>query len=788
MRPVRSISIDDVFNDALALDPSRRAEFLDRACEGDGELRREVESLLAAHEGAEDFLDLPGDGCVGSNPERWPQGTRVGPYQLERLLGVGGMGAVWEASRADNQYTQRVAIKFIRRDVATALARARFRRERQVLADLEHPGITRLIDGGATSEGLPYLVMELVVGVPIDRHCDEAGLGIDGRIELFREACEAVRFAHQRLVIHRDIKPANVLVTPDGRVKLLDFGVSRLLDAGAADGEGHGLLTALTPRYASPEQLTGGPVTTASDVYSLGVVLHELLTGALPTDGLPKPSEVAAMSATAPPDRAARVRRLRGDLDSIILKAIEPNIERRYASVDQLLDDLRREVAGLPVTARPATRAYRLAKFARRHRAGVIAASVAVATLISGLVISLAALVKVREAERVATAERRSALSAMERSERASEFLRELIGSANPYRHGGRRTLVDVLDEAAARVDVELGRQPEVAAEIHLTLGRSYASIWHWPKALRHAEAALELRRHLQTGEDLIIADCLALYGRALTWRRDPRSADIQRQALAIRRRLLSPEDPLIAESMVLLAFAEWSAARPPAWESAERGYRDALAMYARSLPGPDARVGVARMSLGAMLLARGRTDDAEQCLAESLEVFRALPARQDRYYWAALNMYAMMLHDQHRLEEEEPILAELFSVTPDGFETLEYAEAIWRLGEVRFARGDHAAAVESFREAMLWRYRVLARDSERLRRYEEAAEALLQRCSDGAEAMSPRKLLTIISSENAEEAAWWADRMARFGHALIAAGDTEGAREWKTVATQALR
>lgn len=787
MRPVRSISIDDLFNDALALDPARRAEFLDRACEGDGELRREVESLLAAHEGAEDFLDLPGDGCFGSNPERWLQGTRVGPYQLERLLGVGGMGAVWEASRADNQYTQRVAIKFIRRDVATALARARFRRERQVLADLEHPGITRLIDGGATSEGLPYLVMELVAGVPIDRHCDEAGLGIDGRIDLFREACEAVRFAHQRLVIHRDIKPANMLVTPDGRVKLLDFGVSRLLDGGASDGEGHGLLTALTPRYASPEQFAGGPVTTASDVYSLGVVLHELLTGVLPADSHTRPSE-AVKAPAGGVSRASWARRLRGDLDSIILKAIEPDLARRYASVDQLLDDLRREGAGLPVTARPATRAYRLAKFARRHRAGVIAASVAVATLISGLVISLAALVKVREAERVATAERRSALSAMERSERASEFLRELIGSANPYRHGGRRTLVDVLDEAAARVDAELGRQPEVAAEIHLTLGRSYASIWHWPKALRHAEAALELRRQPQAEEDLILADCLALYGRALTWRRDQRSADIQRQALAIRRRLLSLEDPLIAESMVLLAFAEWSAARPPAWESAERGYRDALAMYARSLPGPDARVGVARMSLGAMLLARGRTDDAEQCLAESLETFRALPARQDRYYWAALNMYAMMLHAQHRFEEEQPILAELFSVTPDGFETLEYAEAIWRLGEVRFARGDHAAAVESFREAMLWRYRVLARDSGRLRRYEEAAEALLQRCSDGAEAMSPRKLLTIISSENAEEAAWWADRMARFGHALIAAGDTEGAREWKTVATQAQR
>lgn len=787
MRPVRSISIDDVFNDALALAAVDRAVFLDRACEGDEELRREVESLLAAHEGAEDFLDLATMSATMLSPDQWPKGTRIGPYQLERVVGVGGMGAVWEAIRADSQYTQRVAIKFIRRDVATALARARFLRERQVLADLEHPGITRLLDGGTTSEGLPYLVMELVDGLPIDRHCDEAGLGLDRRIELFREACEAVQFAHQRLVIHRDIKPANVLVTPEGRVKLLDFGVSKLLDGAIGESDVQASLTALTPRYASPEQFQGGPVTTASDVYSLGVVLYELLTGAIPPNSSTKPSDVVRVRSKGK-SCAGWARRLRGDLDGIILKAIHPDPSARYSSVDQLLDDLWRERAGLPVSARSGTRAYRLSKFVGRHRAGVIAASVAAVTLISGLVISLVSLVKVREAEQIATKERVAAIKSMERSETSGNFLRELIGSANPYRHGGRTSLVDVLDEAAARVGAELADQPEVAAEIHLTLGRSYASIWHWPKALHHAEAALKLYQPMRPENDLVIADCLALHGRALTWHNDPTSVDIQRRALAIRRKLLKGDDPLIAESMVLFGFAQWSAGKPPDWEAAERCYRKALSIYERSLPGPDPRVGVAQMSLGAMLMARGRIADAEASLADSLATFRALPNGQDRYYWAALNAYSSLLHEQKRFDEEEPILTELFSVTPPGMETLEYSLAHWRLGELRTAREEHAAAVKSYRNALLWRYRILARKNVKLRRHEEAVESLVFRCSDGEESISPRGLLSILSGESGEEVSWWGGRMSRLGDAMEAAGDTIGAQEWRDAARPDLR
>lgn len=774
MRTTRPPAIDDLFNDALALEPARRAAFLDRACAGDAELRREVESLLAAHEDAEAFLALGGAGAAGVSPDALPKGTRVGPYQLERLVGIGGMGAVWEASRADNQYTQRVAIKFIRRDVATALARARFRRERQLLADLEHPGITRLLDGGATGEGLPYLVMELVTGLPIDQHCRTAGLDPDRRIALFCEACEAVRYAHQRLIIHRDIKPANILVTPEGRVKLLDFGVSRLVDGSAADADGP--LSAFTPCYASPEQRTGGPVTTAGDVYSLGVVLHVLLCDQLPGGGV-RPSVAVA--------NAAFARRLRGDLESIVLKAIEPDPARRYASVDQLLDDLRREREGFPVTARRATRAYRAARFAARHRAGVIAASIAILTLIAALAVSRVSLTRVREAEHVASIEREAAVRALARSRTATEFLRELIGSANPYRYGGRRSMVDVLDEAARRVETELAGQPEVAEEIHLTLARSYAGLWQWPSALHHAETALELCRRRGGTDDLVLADCLALYGRALTWHRRPESADIQRQALAIRRRLLSSDDPLIAESMVLLAFAEWSASSPPAWESAERGYRAALAIYERTLPGPDARVGVARMSLGAMLMAQGRAADAEVCLAGSLAIFRALPAGQDRYYWAALNAYTNLLHAQRRYDEEGPILDELFAVTPEGFETLEYVDAHLKRAELLLARRDPAAAAGSFRDAMLWRYRIQARGSARLRRHQEAVEALLFGRAGSANSISPRGLLKIISLKGPEEAEWWTRRMNRLAKVYEAAGDTIAAQEWREAASR---
>src|SRR5262245_28756322 len=346
--------------------------------------------------------------------------VRVGPYRLIREIGRGGMGTVLLAVRSDDAFQKRVAIKVLRRGMDTDAIVGRFRHERQILASLEHPHIASLLDGGTTDDGLPYFVMEYVDGQLVTDYCDAKALDTTSRLELFRKICAAVQHAHQNLVIHRDIKPANVLVTSDGTPKLLDFGIAKLLnpDPGvqtlAATIAGSPLMT---PEYASPEQVRGETVTTATDVYSLGVLLYELLTGRRPYD-LPsrtpdeiqrvvcnsvpvRPSTVVTHAAssqstrdrpeidserTRPPDADRLRRRLAGDLDNIVLKALAKEPSRRYASVDQFSEDIHRHLTGLPVIARKDTLGYRTAKFIRRNRAGVAAAALVVLALVAGLI------------------------------------------------------------------------------------------------------------------------------------------------------------------------------------------------------------------------------------------------------------------------------------------------------------------------------------------------------------------------------------------------------------------
>jgi serine/threonine protein kinase/WD40 repeat protein len=381
--------VTDLFLAAADLERGERAAFVDAACGGDAKLRAAVERMLAGDEGSADFLaPLPGPASNEAS------GRRVGPYRLEREIGSGGMGSVWLAERVDGQFQKRVALKLVKRGMDTESVVRRFRLERQVLADLEHPRIARLLDGGSTEEGLPYLVMELVEGRPLLAYCAEQDLDLDERLRLFQKVCEVVHFAHEHHVVHRDLKPSNVLVGADGEPKLLDFGIAKVLEAGVAvetleltrTGERF-----LSPRYASPEQLRGDPVGPASDVYALGVILYELLTtfhphGWTTTSWREFEQEVLEREAT-PPSRAlraradaaepregrrARTRRLRGDLDTIVLTALQKEPARRYASARALALDVERHLAGLPIHARPDSRAYRAAKFVRRNR-GLVA-------------------------------------------------------------------------------------------------------------------------------------------------------------------------------------------------------------------------------------------------------------------------------------------------------------------------------------------------------------------------------------------------------------------------------
>jgi serine/threonine protein kinase/tetratricopeptide (TPR) repeat protein len=424
MNPERWRKLKDVFGDALERTGEERDSFLAQACAGDAALRAEVESLLVSHESAGGFLDecvlrpLPDEFGQGAEGSPQPARARIGPYELLREIGHGGMGRVFLAVRVDEEYRKEVAIKLIRRGMDSEFVVSRFRNERQILAALVHPNIASLLDGGTTDDGLPYFVMEYVEGEPIDRYCDAHRLSTARRLELFLQVCSAVRYAHQNLVVHRDLKPGNILVSGGGVPKLLDFGVAKLLDPTEVSPEQTSpQFRFVTPAFASPEHILGGPITTASDVYSLGALLYLLLTGHRAYETATgsfeelsraacerepsRPSTVVLKALRGEPaDRcltpealsAARdatpkrlKRHLSGDLDAIVLKAMRKEPERRYSSVEQLSEDIQRHLAGLPITARPGT-AYQLGKFVSRHRLGVAAGVLVLLAIAGGFV------------------------------------------------------------------------------------------------------------------------------------------------------------------------------------------------------------------------------------------------------------------------------------------------------------------------------------------------------------------------------------------------------------------
>src|SRR5438874_4371927 len=399
--------VQALFEQALELPETERAKFLEQKCIGDDALRREVESLLDSHASAGAFIDerslFFSEEDFQNGDEAVPPGQLIGAYRIVREIGRGGMGAVYLAERADEQYQKQVAIKLIKRGMDTDSVLRHFRNERQILASFDHPNIARLFDGGMTKDGLPYFIMEYVEGVPIDKYCDAHNLSVAERLKLFREACAAVSYAHRHTVIHRDIKPSNILVTEEGVPKLLDFGIAKILQP---DSAGQSMLTltgmrAMTPEYASPEQVRGELVTTASDVYSLGVVLYEVLTGVSPyrfTSHAPRDVEraITEQEPTRPSTAIGSNRNrhseisnqklLRGDLDNILLMALRKVPARRYQTVDQFADDIRRHLESRPVLARKDTIGYRTRKFARRNRVAVAAAFLILVSLIGGLI------------------------------------------------------------------------------------------------------------------------------------------------------------------------------------------------------------------------------------------------------------------------------------------------------------------------------------------------------------------------------------------------------------------
>ena len=623
--------VKEIFSAALELKPDERVSFLNTTCATDENLRGEVLALLVAHDASGDFIQNPAVVDVGfmvsdnTNHSSAAAGQHIGTYEIIRELGRGGMGAVYLASRADESFDKRVALKLIKRGMDSEAIIKRFVMERQILANLDHPNIARLIDGGTTDDGLPYFVLEYIEGTTITRYCDEHKLNTLERLKLFLQVCAAVQFAHQNLIVHRDLKPSNIIVTKDGTPKLLDFGIAKLLSVDSALVETETIGRLFTPEYASPEQLRGLPITTTSDVYSLGVVLYELLSGHRPfslasrsaeeiarmiTTSEPlKPSVVITRHEATPhtddghhsltPEGISRTRegnvdklrrRLVGDLDNILLKALRKEPERRYASVQDLSADLQRHLTGLPVLAREDTFAYRAGKFIQRNKASVAAAAVVAITLISATVVTTW---QATEAKRErAKAERHF----KEVRNLTNSFLFDFHDSIADLNGAtqAREMVVKKAQEYLSTLAQEAGDDRELLWELstaYLKLGDvqgrpGFSRTGDTAGALKSYEQSLDIRRRLVTLEpnnteyQLGLAVTLSRFGPINQVLGNPSlSAERMRESMEIADRLLP-------KSHDLTTFQ--AAFRAPAFLGdalSELGnYDEALAMYQKSL------------------------------------------------------------------------------------------------------------------------------------------------------------------------------------------------------------
>ncbi len=666
-RPTMTDSLSDwrrveaVFSEAADLPAEARPAFLDGACrtadgEPDADLRQRVEDLLDADAEAEAFFEAP-------PPRRL---ERVGPWRLVDRVGRGGMGEVWRAERADGRYEQTAAVKLVRAGLAPRLE-ARFLAERQILARLDHPAIGRLLDGGVAEDGRPWLAMEFVEGEPITAYCDHHRLSVDDRLALFRSVCDAVQSAHRKLVVHRDLKPSNVLVTatPEGpRVKLLDFGIAKLI---AEDGDAPETapdLRMMTPEYAAPEQVAEGDITTATDVYALGVLLYELLTGRRPhadaggrhaieqaiLDTEPvRPSDAvthatAGHPATRPPSgrpgsgplRATTPerlrRRLRGDLDRIVMKALRKEPERRYDSAAALGADVGRHLRGLPVEARPHTARYRASRFVRRHRTGVAVSVLSLAVVLG------AAGVALREADR-ASEER-------DRAVRATTLLTDLLGDVDPDETGGRQVAaVDLLDRTSARLRSGLRDDPWTRAAVEAALGKVYGNLGLFDRAEALQRDALRVRVALGGAGHPDALESAADLATLLT--QSSRYAEgeaVLEHALASGVEALGPSAPAVAAVRRAVGLNLVHQGR---FAEAEPHLRRAMADVERAL-GPDhVQTAHAHAAMGALLRRQGRLVDAEVAYQRAAALYRAHYGPESARLGSVLNELGVVVKNQ---------------------------------------------------------------------------------------------------------------------------------------------
>jgi serine/threonine-protein kinase len=606
-------TIERLFELALACEPRERAALLERAC-GDPDTRREVNSLLEADGRAHGFLELP------TLPAHGPD-EHIGPYRLLRKISEGEASSVYLAVRDDGQYRQHIVIKLIRPGIDSHHILQRFLQERQILASLVHPNIARLLDGGSTSTGQPYLVMEYVDGEPLDIYCRSRNLPIALRLELFITVCQAVHFAHRSLVVHRDLKPSNILVGADGTPKLLDFGIAKLLDPELVGIHIERTATAarvMTPNYASPEQVLGTSIGTGSDIYSLGVILYELLTGCRPYElgshSLRDIERIVCESSPPPPSllvRRSRRERPARDLDNIVLMAMRKEPERRYASAHELAADVRRCLDHRPVLAQRDTLTYRLSSFVRRHVGAVVAAATIAVLLLGGAIATT-------WAWRQAVAERTRAETQRRTAEQTLTFLIDLFKIPDSHVAVRQVNALELLDHGVARLRGEARESLTTRAALQHTLGVIYLNLGDYAKAAALLEEAI-VSRSILADSQLELADSLCQLGAVeATNGRPDRALALLRRALTIRTQLLGEDDPLVAE--VLEELSNNAIYKLPVKE-AEAYLRRAVDIRRRHPGSDELQLSSSIAHLAELYSFSGRHDDADALVREAITV-----------------------------------------------------------------------------------------------------------------------------------------------------------------------
>jgi len=757
-----------VLSHALELDTGQRRSFLDSACADDTDLRAEIDQLLDQQvDPSIDLLEQCASDAVSrlhleNYDDTVREGLRIGPYKLVREIGHGGMGTVYLAERDDENYRQQVAVKLIKPGAGGEVIRKRFRNEVQILADLNHPHIARLLDAGQSTDGVPYLVMEYVEGHPIDVFCDERQLSTEERLKLFSTVCAAVQYAHQHLVIHRDIKPSNILVTSEGVPKLVDFGIAKLLDHQRSEATATAM-PFMTPYYASPEQVRGVAFTTATDIYSLGVVLYELLTGRRPyhlKSGVVH--EIAVAICDEEPQRPSTAqRRLHADLDNIVLMAMRKEPQRRYATAEQFAEDILRHLNGLPVRARPDTFAYRTGKFIRRHTVGVAAAALITLTLLIGIIATVWQ-ARVARAER-ARAERRFE----EVRQLANSFVFELHDAVKnlPGSTSARSLIVQrglkYLDSLAQDAGRDRGLQRELAAAYE-KLGAvqytpSVAHLGDLSGALASHRKAAALREALVAAEPTnadyrrelldsywFIATLLGRHGDVV------HELEIIRRQLPERQQLAALEKDSFIDRYnlaathvyignLLMYMGDTSAALDNQQKALQ--IREQLANVDPDRARSSRALSISYEYLG---LARDRAGDTKGALEWQQ---RGLQVRESLVAADPLNTdLRLMLNESHRYvgdmylklgdtklardhyTKQLSLVKEMMAVDPADAQLISNeAVALIKVGDVEAASGRAASAVSNYREALKIREQLSSAAPSDLQLRRDLAEALLK-------------------------------------------------------------